>query len=91
MANTERFAIELPAELAAYVHAKVDRDALASESDVVRAMQQRDAELDALRGMVGASIAAGGSLTDEQAGDCLDERAGDCLDERAGRWRASPN
>jgi antitoxin ParD1/3/4 len=81
MADTERFEVELPAELAAYIHAKVDRDALASGSEVVRealrVMQQRDAKLDALRARVGAAINAGGSLTDEQVEASLEQRARD--------------
>ena len=59
MANSERFEVDLPSDLAQFVHAQVGENALASEADVareaVRAMQQAS-KLAALRAMLKASI-----------------------------------
>jgi antitoxin ParD1/3/4 len=59
MANSERFEVELPSDLAQFVHSQVGENALASDADVVReavrAMQQAS-KLTTLRAMVKTSI-----------------------------------
>jgi antitoxin ParD1/3/4 len=87
MDNSERFEIELPSDLAQFVHSQVGEGALTSEQDVVReavrAMQRQAAKLGELRTMVNASIEdPRPSLTDEELRDRLERRA---MELRSGR------
>ncbi len=87
MENSERFEIELPADLAQFVHSQVGEGPLASDQDVVReavrAMQRHAAKLSALRAMVNASIEdPRPSLTDEDLQDRLQQRAAALRGER---------
>jgi putative addiction module CopG family antidote len=59
MANFERFKIELPTELAQFVHSQVGEGALASDADVVREAVRQAAQRDAYRDEMRQKIAAG--------------------------------
>ena len=62
MANSERFEIELPTELAEFVHSQVGQGALASDADVLReAVRQaahRDTYRDEMRQKINAGVAS---------------------------------
>ncbi len=62
MANSERFEIELPTELAEFVHSQVGQGALASDADVlreaVRQAAQRDIYRDEMRQKINAGVAS---------------------------------
>jgi antitoxin ParD1/3/4 len=62
MANSERFEIELPTELAEFVHSQVGQGALASDADVlreaVRQAAQRDTYRDEMRQKINAGVAS---------------------------------
>ena len=63
MATSERFEIELPTELAEFVHSQVGQGALASDSDVlreaVRVMQQQADQVDGMRRAWTEGVASG--------------------------------
>ena len=63
MANSERFEIELPGELAQFVHSQVGQGALASDADVlreaVRVMQQQAGQVDWMRRAWTQGVASG--------------------------------
>jgi antitoxin ParD1/3/4 len=59
MANSERFEIELPTDLAQFVHSQVGHGALASDADVVRDLVRQAAQRDAYHDEMRAKIAAG--------------------------------
>ena len=63
MANSERFEIELPTDLAQFVHSQVGQGALATDSDVlreaVRVMQQQADQVDVMRQAWTEGIASG--------------------------------
>ena len=59
MANSERFEIELPNDLAQFVHSQVGEGALASDADVVREAVRQAAQRDAYRDEMRQKIAAG--------------------------------
>jgi len=80
MANSERFEIDLPNDLAQFVHSQVGEGALASDADVVReavrVMQRQASKLAELRAMVKASLDdPRPSLTDDEVGEHLRQRA----------------
>jgi antitoxin ParD1/3/4 len=62
MANSERFEIELPTELAEFVHSQVGQGALVSDADVlreaVRQAAQRDTYRDEMRQKINAGVAS---------------------------------
>jgi antitoxin ParD1/3/4 len=62
MANSERFEIEPPTELAEFVHSQVGQGALASDADVlreaVREAAQRDTYRDEMRQKINAGVAS---------------------------------
>ncbi len=59
MADPERFEIDLPAELAQFVHSQVGHNALASDSDVLREAVRQAAQREALKEATRQQIAAG--------------------------------
>jgi antitoxin ParD1/3/4 len=59
MANSERFEIELPTDLAQFVHSQVGQGALASDADVVRDLVRQAAQRDAYHDEMRREIAAG--------------------------------
>ena len=71
MASTERLVVELPAEFAAYVRGRSGQGGLGSDREVVmealRALQERDAVDDELRGMIAEADAdLSPTLTEEE-------------------------
>ena len=62
MGRVERFEIELPSDLAEFVHSRVGEGALASDADVVREAvreaAQRDAHRDEMRRKIAAGVAS---------------------------------
>ena len=59
MAGSETFVVELPIDLAQFVHAQVGRGALHSEADVVREALRLAAQDDAYMDQIRRDIAAG--------------------------------
>ena len=59
MATLERFETELPPDLAHFVHSRVGRGALASDSDVLREAMRIAAEAEAFQDAARQKIAAG--------------------------------
>ena len=70
MASLERFEIELPPELAQFVHSRVGHGALASDSDVLREAVRQAAQLEAFQDAARQKIAAGAASL--QAGKGVD-------------------
>ena len=80
MAGSERIEVELPTELAQFVHSQVGQGALASDGDVVReavrVMQRQAAKLAELRAMVDASTNdSRPGVTADEVEAWLDQRA----------------
>lgn len=59
MATSERLEIDLPADLAAYVHARAGENGSATDSDVVRDLVREAAQRDHLHVEMRSQIAAG--------------------------------
>jgi putative addiction module CopG family antidote len=85
MAQRERLEIDLPTDLAAYVHARAGQGAYANDSDVVseavRALKERDAVEDELRRMIAEADA-------DQSPALSDDEVADHFKRRETEWRA---